>query len=112
MNDNDPRVIGKQLLNQIKKYAADAGHGCEVNDECENITVGFSCKQCLKKLCNTHLYFTYSEVKLIPVCPSCIVKNHPDIFDTYEASDSDEYDDEEEYDEVSSEDDVIDAEFE
>lgn len=80
---DDPMVMGRMLLNEVKKYAIDAGHGCEMIS-CEHVTMGFSCSICLRKLCNTHLYFSSGNLKkpLQPICPTCIVSNHPDLFET------------------------------
>ena len=86
--------IGRLLLDQVKKYAQDAGYDCDIAG-CEHVTLGFSCESCFKKLCNGHLYFQMSipPKPMVPVCPSCIVKNHPEMFDVEADDDVDDISD-------------------
>lgn len=109
--------IAKLLLDQVKKYAADAGHDCGVVG-CENLTMGFSCGLCYKKICNKHLYFQMSVPPnpMVPICPSCIVRSHPEMFEVdglpepEEGVPVDEVEDYEDFEEETGE--IVDAEFE
>jgi hypothetical protein len=109
--------IGKLLLDQVKKYAADAGHECDVAG-CEHLTIGFSCEVCYKKICNKHLYFQMNlpPNPMTPICPSCVVKQHPEMFtvdevpELEEGTSIDDVDDYEDFEEETGE--IVDAEFE
>lgn len=71
-----------EVLMKLKEYGHNAGHGCDV-EGCDKFTVGFICINCKRKLCNNHLYFSInvSTSPTNPICPSCIVNQHPELFE-------------------------------
>lgn len=70
------------LLERMKKYARESGHACDI-EYCTNISIGFVCDYCNRRLCNSHLYFKAGSPSqpLTPVCPYCIVVAHSDLFE-------------------------------
>ena len=112
----DTKSIAKMFFEKTKEYARNAGHGCEASEDCEFVSVGFTCDLCFKKLCNNHLYFKVSkDPKMAPICPSCMVKQHPELFDvntSYEDEEEYEEEYEEEEEEAIESDEIIDADYE
>ena len=76
-------TLSQQLAAQLAKAARVAGQGCDF-PKCKHVTLGFHCKDCGRKLCNDHLYYTLEDgVRQGPkaICPSCIVDRHAEMFE-------------------------------
>ena len=65
----------------VNDQLEESGIPCEM-PECDSFSFGFRCK-CGRLVCNSHLYFglVAPMFKPEPICPSCIVDDHPELFE-------------------------------
>lgn len=69
-------VLSQDLIRQFKEAALSAGKGCDF-PECGNVSLGFACVGCARRLCNRHLYFKVEGMAAPrPTCPACILAEH------------------------------------
>jgi hypothetical protein len=81
------KIIAKMAIAGIQEAAENEGKSvkCEASEDCANLGLGLRCS-CGKILCASHLYFQMNTKTMKPqaICPSCVVDNHPEIFDNHD----------------------------